>query len=587
MKIPTKLVSAAAVAAVTLMVAGCGGSTTPVETFAEAEDPVAADSTAWDGVRKGLNAMWGSTDCLYSRSVPPASQDAPKSIRLTAWRGERVSAQAVLWSASGAQNVVCATDDFTSDGATLPAGIATARFVRYTIADKSDPKCICPRPQNHPAVLQPDMLDSLDRFDMAACTTRPVWITVNVPADAPAGIYRSQITVTRGDGCGKIRLPFELEVQDHLLPPPTEWRYHLDLWQHPAAVARAEGVELWSDAHFEALRRTMKILADAGQKVITATLNKDPWNHQCYDAYDDMIRWTLAADGTWHYDYTIFDRWVELMLSLGIDGMINCYSMVPWNNELVYNDEASGSPVTVKAEPGTPEFERMWTPFLKDFKQHLAAKGWLEKTNIAMDERSPEAMDAAVKVLEKCAPEMGFALADNHSSYKRYTMMRDVCVNINQKFDRADLDARRAEGYSTTFYVCCGPHFPNTFTYSNPWESELLGWYGLASGFDGMLRWAYNSYPEDPAYDSRFSGFPSGDTYFVYPYARSSIRMEKLVEGIQNVEKVRLLREADPAKVKDIDAILAEMMTMNILDPQQPWLDITCRARKALDEASR
>lgn len=587
MKIPTKLVSAAAVAAVTLMAAGCGGSTTPVETFAEAEDPVAADSTAWDGVRKGLNAMWGSTDCLYSRSVPPASQDAPKSIRLTAWRGERVSAQAVLWSASGAQSVECATDDFTSDGATLPAGIATARFVRYTIADKSDPKCICPRPQNHPAVLQPDMLDSLDRFDMAACTTRPVWITVNVPADAPAGIYRSQITVTRGDGCGKIRLPFELEVQDHLLPPPTEWRYHLDLWQHPAAVARAEGVELWSDAHFEALRRTMKILADAGQKVITATLNKDPWNHQCYDAYDDMIRWTLAADGTWHYDYTIFDRWVELMLSLGIDGMINCYSMVPWNNELVYNDEASGSPVTVKAEPGTPEFERMWTPFLKDFKQHLAAKGWLEKTNIAMDERSPEAMDAAVKVLEKCAPEMGFALADNHSSYKRYTMMRDVCVNINQKFDRADLDARRAEGYSTTFYVCCGPHFPNTFTYSNPWESELLGWYGLASGFDGMLRWAYNSYPKDPAYDSRFSGFPSGDTYFVYPYARSSIRMEKLVEGIQNVEKVRLLREADPAKVKDIDAILAEMMTMNILDPQQPWLDITCRARKALDEASR
>lgn len=587
MKIPTKLVSAAAVAAVTLMAAGCGGSTTPVETFAEAEDPVAADSTAWEGVRKGLNAMWGSTDCLYSRSVPPASQDAPKSIRLTAWRGERVSAQAVLWSASGAQSVVCATDDFTSDGATLPAEIATARFVRYTIADKSDPKCICPRPQNHPAVLQPDMLDSLDRFDMAARTTRPVWITVNVPADAPAGIYRSQITVTRGDGCGKIRLPFELEVQDRLLPPPTEWRYHLDLWQHPAAVARAEGVELWSDAHFEALRRTMKILADAGQKVITATLNKDPWNHQCYDAYDDMILWTLAADGTWHYDYTIFDRWVELMLSLGIDGMINCYSMVPWNNELVYNDEASGSPVTVKAEPGTPEFERMWTPFLKDFKQHLAAKGWLEKTNIAMDERSPEAMDAAVKVLEKCAPEMGFALADNHSSYKRYTMMRDVCVNINQKFDRADLDARRAEGYSTTFYVCCGPHFPNTFTYSNPWESELLGWYGLAAGFDGMLRWAYNSYPKDPAYDSRFSGFPSGDTYFVYPYGRSSIRMEKLVEGIQNVEKVRLLREADPAKVKDIDAILAEMMTMNILDPQQPWLDITCRARKALDEASR
>ena len=40
------------------------------------------------------------------------------------------------------------------------------------------------------------------------------------------------------------------------------------------------------------------MLADAGQKVVTATLNKDPWNHQCFDAYEDMIRWTTRADGT-------------------------------------------------------------------------------------------------------------------------------------------------------------------------------------------------------------------------------------------------------------------------------------------------
>lgn len=37
------------------------------------------------------------------------------------------------------------------------------------------------------------------------------------------------------------------------------------------------------------MRPTMRQLADAGQKVITATLNKDPWNNQCYDAYADMI----------------------------------------------------------------------------------------------------------------------------------------------------------------------------------------------------------------------------------------------------------------------------------------------------------
>ena len=86
-------------------------------------------------------------------------------------------------------------------------------------------------------------------------------------------------------GIERIRLsfPIQLKVIDHLLPTPDQWSYHLDLWQHPSAVARAEGLQMWSDEHFEALRQTMIPLAKAGQKVITATLNKDPWNHQCYD----------------------------------------------------------------------------------------------------------------------------------------------------------------------------------------------------------------------------------------------------------------------------------------------------------------
>ena len=34
-----------------------------------------------------------------------------------------------------------------------------------------------------------------------------------------------------------------------------------------------------------------------------------------------------------------------------------------------------------------------------------------------------------------------------------------------------------------------------------------------------------------------------GDTYMVYPDARSSIRFERLVEGIQDAEKIRILRK--------------------------------------------
>jgi hypothetical protein len=43
--------------------------------------------------------------------------------------------------------------------------------------------------------------------------------------------------------------------------------------------------------------------------------------------------------------------------------------------------------------------------------------------------------------------------------------------------------------------------------------------------------------------DSRFKKWPAGDTSIVYPDNRSSIRFERLLEGIQDAEKIRILRE--------------------------------------------
>ena len=116
------------------------------------------------------------------------------------------------------------------------------------------------------------------------------------PRDAAPGRYTAPVAV-KGEGVAET-LTLHLNVTERTLPAPSEWTYHLDLWQHPAAVARAEGGRgLERRAFSERMRPTMRQLADAGQKVITATLNKDPWNNQCYDAYADMIVWTRLADG--------------------------------------------------------------------------------------------------------------------------------------------------------------------------------------------------------------------------------------------------------------------------------------------------
>ena len=80
------------------------------------------------------------------------------------------------------------------------------------------------------------------------------------------------------------------------------------------------------------------------------------------------------------------------------------------------------------------------------------------------------------------------------------------------------------------------------FTFSDPVEATVAAWYAVANGYDGFLRWAYNSWTEDPLRDSRFRTWPAGDTYVIYPGGRSSIRFERLREGIQDAEKIRILR---------------------------------------------
>lgn len=575
---------------VALTVAALDVSARKFITYKEADDPVAVSArsvAAWNEAGR-LEAQWVSADSLYSRSEVPV-KNGMKSPLLQGWKGERVSAQFLLWTGSGADGVEMEVRDFVSEDGKMDSGIAKARFVRYTLADKGGEDCRCERGPLHEAQLVPDMIDSLDVFNMDPRTVRPVWVTVNIPQDAEPGVYRSEVAVT-AKGVRKIVLPFELEVIGQVLPTYDQWTYHLDLWQHPSAVARMLDLEMWSDEHFEALKVQMLPLAQAGQKVITATLNRDPWGSQTFDDYENMIIWTHKKDGSWVYDYTVFDRYVEMMMELGVNKMINCYSMLPWNNRLCWYEEKNNTFVERTRGPRDKEFESIWGPFLSDFVKHLKEKGWLEITNIAADERSPEEMEIVVDILNRYAPELGFAMADNHASYRRIPNVRDCCVAQRQLYlTQEEIDERRAKGYVTTFYVCCSTYFPNTWTYSQPYEAELLSWHALSKDYDGQLRWAYNSWPYRPEYDSRFRRWGSGDTYMIGSHGRPTLRFERLVDGIEAFEKMHILRRKYPdhPALKPLEDHLAKMAGLTLTDTRLPWYDMMTEASEMLNSISK
>ncbi|GHT68399.1 hypothetical protein AGMMS50239_33370 [Bacteroidia bacterium] len=506
---------------------------------------IKADGKSSENLQSTIQLNWGSTDVRYDSLAVPAIQKTSFLSEKT-WKGERINIQAVLRTETDLHEVTVSVSDLKNGQAVIPESAVKTHFVRYVMTDElnKDGKGACghrPDKSEWDSSMVADVLDIAKKIDVAAHTTQPIWVNVWTPADAKAGKYKGTLTVSGKDFAPRT-LNIELEVLNRTLPAPQNWKFHLDLWQNPYSVARYHQVPLWSQAHFDAMRPVMKMLADAGQKVITTTIMHKPWNGQTEDFFDSMVGKTKKIDGRWTYDYTVFDQWVEFMQSLGIDKQINCYTLIPWALSFDYFDQSTNRVLYVQAKPGDATYNEYWGNFLSDFSRHLRQKGWFDKTTIAMDERGLGAMQEAIKVIKKADSEFKISLAGNYHAEIEKDLY-DLCLAFGNQFP-ADVKAERERtGKVSTVYTCCAEARPNTFTFSPPAEATWIGWHALAGNYDGYLRWAYNSWTLDPLHDSRFRSWAAGDCYLVYPGGRSSIRFERLIEGIQDYEKCRILKE--------------------------------------------
>jgi hypothetical protein len=85
-----------------------------------------------------------------------------KTLKLSAWRNERVNGQVVVWSNDGVSQVrLSCSALIASSGSKIPASALNARFVRYVLGGDD---------------LHPDVLDPVERIDIPAGGYRPVWL---------------------------------------------------------------------------------------------------------------------------------------------------------------------------------------------------------------------------------------------------------------------------------------------------------------------------------------------------------------------------------------------------------------------------
>ena len=514
------------------------------------------------GVFAQVKGRWGSIDVRYPLDCKTEVSDYPVN-HISAWRGERVNLQLVVTNEYAEKD--CSVEYRFNDlramvgKKNIPASNIVGGFVQPVITDRFT-GCGRHEVDAYGEVLVADRITDTNPTVLEAGSCRGLWLTIQVPQDAEPGTYKGYVEIVCNGK--KKKHEYILSVFNYLLPSPKEWSFHLDLWQNPYAIARVHNVELWSKEHFDVLRPYMLKLASAGQKAITATLIDRPWDGQTYDPFGSMVTWVRKADGTWWYDFTIFDRWVEFMMECGIDKEITCFSMIPWKLSFRYYDQATHSHKYINCAPGEEAYAQFWGGMLSAFSAHLKEKGWFDKTFISMDERSLQQMQAAIKVIKEYAPGMKISMAGNYHPEIEADIY-DYCLDIFAygAYTPELLAERRAQGKVSTYYTCCSAEYPNLFTFSAPADAAFIALEALKKDLDGYLRWAYNSWTVNPEEDSRFTAWPAGDTYVIYPFSISSIRWERLVQGIQLFEKYKIkLAEAkangDEERVAELKGLL-------------------------------
>ncbi|MCM1347872.1 MAG: DUF4091 domain-containing protein [Firmicutes bacterium] len=560
-------------------------STTP---YVEPADTSTVDTCGWSSVTAPLTLSWASKDVHYrQRATPPRINVTDTTIN--AWRGERIGLEALAVASSDQGPLRVELSRLTFDGHSIDTPGSYAAPMRYVLTTAYN---TCGYPSaDLPTYTVADMIDLPGTtFSMAPRTVRPIWCSIELPRDLRPGLYSATLNLMSGNRKKPLAsLKLNINVSNRTLPAPKDYAFYLDLWQQPYAIARYYGVAPWSDEHLKLLQPYAQMLARAGQKTVTTILFYEPWGEQSNDKFEPMVATTRHADGSWSYDYTTFDRYVDFMAKNGVDANISCFTMVPWEMKFRYFNEPTGRYEFLEAPTNSPEYAELWTSFLQSLYKHLAQKGWADKTMVVMDERGLPQMLDAYRVAKAAVPGIKMSLAGSY--HKELIDSLDSYTLIKGDFFPADVLKRRHDnGQISLMYTCCATPAPSQFSNSAPADGAYLPVYSTATGHDGYLHWSFSNWTDNPLTDTRFRMFAPGDTYFVYPDGRSSLRYERMLEGIQMSEKINILRQ-DFEAARDLEGLLLlnralEPIRSGAMNPWYPTSTVVTDLTRALTALS-
>ncbi len=437
----------------------------------------------------------------------PVRMEVTSQHRILAVRGETEATQLVILAhREPLRRVRVTVEDMVGAAGTIAAtGIAVkpVGFVQTTVRSGANPY---PRAFDHTGWWPDPILENFP-FDVKAGESQPVWISVNVPRTAAAGVYRGTIRIIDADG-RQGTATLELEVADVTLP--RRWRFRNLLSWHEHWARQFYG-DRWNDALHE---RFIRFLHDRRINVISM------YGDEPYATTENLIRFARRGQNT-------------LML-------------------------ASLPPEARVRDTGAAALRRRLDRMLPA----LDEAGVLDRGIVyGWDERGPQWYDEiryTASLLQNEYEGIPLLMAGTDPTYGTDSALSGlgniIYCPLMPDYD-ADVAARaRANGNRVWWYEIW-------WIIEDPLiRSRLIPWQSFKVGADGFLFWCLNRFvgndrpifdPADPKIRTTWNpaldgGYENSTALYVYPGRDgpiSSLRLENLRDGIEDYELLMMARD--------------------------------------------
>jgi hypothetical protein len=325
---------------------------------------------------------------------------------------------------------------------------AEVRFVGYVNVD---------RPTQRPSADQlrkppfeyPDVLLEDEHISLAADTAQPFWVSLTIPVDAAPGVYVATAAVT-GDDKIKTVVPLKVYVYPVTIEKTRLWvtNWFSMNWKHMDIAPEPE-----SEEYYALLRRYARNMAEYRQNVALIS----PLS---------LADYGVDASGALTFDFSRFDRWVQIFIEEGCIGRIEGGHIGGrvggWESDFgaTVRLVRDGKVVSEQVNPDSDEARNFYSRFFPALTARLKEKGWLDRymQHLADEPTSSnfETYKDLAALARTYAPELRIIEA-THS--KDLTGSIDVWVpQLNYFHENYEhYQERKAAGDEIWFYTCVFP----------------------------------------------------------------------------------------------------------------------------------